>query len=319
MSQVSARALDEAIAWQLCLDSGDANDQQRHEFNLWLAAHPEHALVWRQLGGIDQQLSPATQPMARRALLQGTNTRRRSLRRLGGSALGLFLATGVTLVLLAQQRPLGDYLADYHTAGGEQREVLLADRSQVRLNSLSALDVEFDTNERRLVLHSGEILIQTAKGDTRPFVVETPQGRLQALGTRFLVRREGDSTELIVLQSAVAARPSSSAQERIVRSGERVYMDRQHLSDSTPAPIGADAWSRGMLVADDLPLEQLIEQIGEYRSGYLGLDPSLADLRISGSFPLHDTDKALAALPPSLPVRIERIGSWWTRVVPVEN
>ncbi|VXC36031.1 Amino acid ABC transporter substrate-binding protein [Pseudomonas sp. 8Z] len=320
MSQVSARVLDEAIAWQLCLDSGEANAQKQHEFRMWLAAHADHALVWRQLGGIDQHLSAAAPTPARRALLHGGAARRRGVRRISSSALGLFLATGIALALLAQQRPLGDYLADYHTAAGEQREVRLADRSQVRLNSRSALDVMFDEHERRLVLHTGEILIQTAKGnDTRPFVVETPQGRLRALGTRFLVRRTGESTELIVLRSAVAAKPVAAAQERIVRSGEQVRMERQHLSASTRAPIAADAWSRGMLVADALPLAQLIETLGEYRSGYLSLDPSLANLPISGSFPLHDTDKALAALPLSLPVRIEHVGPWWTRVLPAKE
>ncbi|MEO9335241.1 FecR family protein [Ectopseudomonas guguanensis] len=318
MNRVSARALDEAIAWQLCLDSGEASEQQHQDFARWLAAHPEHGLVWRRLGGIDQQLAAATPAPARRALLQG-GQRRRSLRRLGGNALALLLASGIALALLAQQRPLGDYLADYRTAAGEQRDLLLADRSQIRLNSRSALDVAFDDDERRLVLLSGEILIQTAKGDARPFVVETAQGRLRALGTRFLVRRDGDATELIVLQSAVAARPLSGTQERIIQSGEQVRMDSRQLGDSSPAPIGADAWSRGMLVADNLPLQRLIDQLGEYRSGYLGLDPSLAGLRISGSFPLHDSDKALAALPPSLPVRIEQIGPWWTRVVPAEK
>ncbi|MDR8013962.1 FecR family protein [Ectopseudomonas guguanensis] len=318
MNRVSARALDEAIAWQLCLGSGEASEQQRQDFARWLAAHPEHGLVWRRLGGIDQQLAAATPAPARRALLQG-GQRRRSLRRLGGNALALLLASGIALALLAQQRPLGDYLADYRTAAGEQRDLLLADRSQIRLNSRSALDVAFDDDERRLVLLSGEILIQTAKGDARPFVVETAQGRLRALGTRFLVRRDGDATELIVLQSAVAARPLSAAQERVIQSGEQVRMDSRHLGDSSLAPIGADAWSRGMLVADNLPLQRLIDQLGEYRSGYLGLDPSLAGLRISGSFPLHDSDKALAALPPSLPVRIEQIGPWWTRVVPAEK
>jgi transmembrane sensor len=317
MSQVSARVLDEAIAWQLCLDSGEASEQQRNDFADWLAAHPEHGLVWRRLGGIDQQLYAASAPMARRALLQGNASRRRSLRRLGGGALGLLLATGVTL--LAQQRPLGDYFADYHTASGEQRDLLLTDRSQIRLNSRSALDIEFDDNERRLHLRSGEILIQTANGDARPFIVDTDQGRLRALGTRFLVRRDGAATELIVLQSAVAARPLAGSQERIIHSGEQVRMDSQHLSASSPAPVGADAWSRGMLVADNLPLQHLIDQLGEYHSGFLSLDPSLAGLRISGSFPLHDSDKALAALALSLPVRAERLGPWWTRVVPAEK
>ncbi|MNG27476.1 fec operon regulator FecR [compost metagenome] len=71
-----------------------------------------------------------------------------------------------------------------------------------------------------------------------------------------------------------------------------------------------------MLVADNLRLAELLDALGEYRSGFLSLDPNLADLRISGSFPLHDSDKALAALPPSLPVRIERHTAWWVRVVP---
>jgi len=69
MNRVSARALDEAIAWQLCLDSGEASEQQHQDFARWLAAHPEHGLVWRRLGGIDQQLAAATPAPARRALL----------------------------------------------------------------------------------------------------------------------------------------------------------------------------------------------------------------------------------------------------------
>lgn len=316
MNTVSARALDEAISWQLCLGSGEASEQQHREFQLWLAAHPEHAQVWRQLGGIDQQLAGAASSLARRALLQSGGVRRRALRRLGSTALGLLLVGGLALGLLAQHRPLGDYLADQRTAAGEQRELLLPDHSEVHLNSLSALDIEFTNLERHLYLRSGEILVQTAPGDTRPFLVETEQGRLRALGTRFLVRREGDTTELIVLQSAVVARPSHAAQERIIQAGERVRMDSLQLGDNQPAPVGADAWTRGMLVADNMRLADLVATLDEYRSGYLGVDSALAEQRISGSFPLYDSDLALDALALSLPVRIEQVGPWWTRVLP---
>ncbi|MNP26540.1 fec operon regulator FecR [compost metagenome] len=73
-----------------------------------------------------------------------------------------------------------------------------------------------------------------------------------------------------------------------------------------------------MLVVDEVRLGDLVERIGEYRAGYLGVDASIADLRISGSFPLRDSERALAALPPSLPVRIERYSDWFVRVVPKE-
>lgn len=74
-----------------------------------------------------------------------------------------------------------------------------------------------------------------------------------------------------------------------------------------------------MLVVENQRLDTLLASLSEYRNGYLGVDPSIAGLRISGSFPLHDSDLALAALPPSLPVRIERLSDWWVRVVPAEK
>ncbi|HLD65286.1 MAG TPA: DUF4880 domain-containing protein, partial [Pseudomonas sp.] len=69
-SAIYAHTLDEAIGWQLCLDSGEAGPEQREAFDRWLAAHPEHTRVWQQLGGIDQRLAAATAAPARRALLQ---------------------------------------------------------------------------------------------------------------------------------------------------------------------------------------------------------------------------------------------------------
>jgi transmembrane sensor len=40
----------------------------------------------------------------------------------------------------------------------------------------------------------------------------------------------------------------------------------------------------------------------------------VADLRITGSFPLKDTNLALNALLPTLPVQIEQHTPWWVTV-----
>jgi transmembrane sensor len=314
---VSARILDEAIAWQLNLGAGD-DDGQQQAFAHWHAAHPDNARAWAQLGGIDQQLHGASTGPARRALQRSEGEVRRRLRRLGGTTLGLLLMLGLALGLL-QQRPLSDWLADEVTASGEQRDVELPDHTRIRLNSRSALDVAFDARERRVILRSGEVLVETAHGDQRPFIVQTADGDLRALGTRFLVRREKDGTRLIVLKSAVAAHPARGDEERIIGEGQQVLMRNAWLGASQPAPVAADAWSRGMLVVEEMPLGQLLEQLGEYRRGHLGLDPRLENLRITGSFPLNDSDLALAALPPSLPVSIERHTDWWVKVVPAAS
>lgn len=311
---VSSQVLDEAIHWQLCLGSGDASAGEQAEFLHWHAANAEHARAWAQLAGLDQQFIAAGSAPARRALLRSPRSMRRS-----GGLLGLVLVGALVLGLANQQRPLSDWLADEVTASGEQRDLLLPDSTHVRLNSRSALDIEFDPAQRRIRLRSGEILVETAHGDPRPFVVGTENGDLRALGTRFLVRAEKDGTRLVVLQSAVAAHPAQADDERIIKEGQQVLMRRTQLEASQPAAVGADAWVHGMLVVENARLADLLEQLGEYRSGYLGVAPEIADLRISGSFPLRNSDLALDALPPSLPVRIERHTGWWTRVVPAEK
>jgi transmembrane sensor len=112
----------------------------------------------------------------------------------------------------------------------------------------------------------------------------------------------------------VAAHPESSPEEQILREGQQVLMRSNGLGPITALNLGADAWTRGMLVVDNARLEDLVHELGRYRRGHLGVAPEVADLRITGSFPLHDTDKALSALLPTLPVQIEQHTQWWVTV-----
>jgi len=308
---VSAQVLDAAIAWQLSLDSG--NPVEREEFAKWHAAHEEHARAWRQLGMLDQRFSVASGP-ARTALLQSRESIRRRVRKLGSGVASIVAVIGLALFAGDRYLPIDYWLADQRTATGEQRTVRLTDGTRINLNTHSAVDVRFDEKQRLIILQEGEILVETGHGDTRPFIVETREGSMRALGTRFLVKREEEGTRLSVLKSAVAAHPGASAEEQILREGQQVLMRSNGLGPIVALTLGADAWTRGMLVVDNTRLEDLVHELGRYRRGYLGVAPEIADLRITGSFPLHDTDLALSALLPTLPVQIEQHTPWWVTV-----
>ena len=310
---VSAPVLDAAIAWQLSLDSGNGSAVEREEFAKWHAAHEEHARAWRQLGMLDQRFSVASGP-ARVALQQSREGIRQRVRKLGRGLASVALMIGVALFAGERYLPLNYWLADQRTATGEQRTLHLADGTVINLNTHSAVDVRFDQQQRRIVLQEGEILIETGHGDARPFIVETREGRMRALGTRFLVKREDLGTRLSVLKSAVAARPESGQDEQIFKEGQQVLIRRDGLGPMQALNAGADAWTRGMLVVDNARLEDLVNELSRYRRGHLGVSPEVADLRITGSFPLHDTDLALTALLPTLPVQIQRHTAWWVTV-----
>jgi transmembrane sensor len=308
---VSAQVLDAAIAWQLSLDSG--SPVEREEFAKWHAAHEEHARAWRQLGMLDQRFSVASGP-ARTALLQSREGIRRRVRKLGSGLASVITVFGLALFAGERYLPIDYWLADQRTATGEQRTLRLDDGTLINLNTHSAVDVRFDEKQRLVVLQEGEILIETGHGDARPFIVETREGRMRALGTRFLVKREEQGTRLSVLQSAVAAHPQSSPDEQILREGQQMLIRSDGLGPIAALDLGTDAWTRGMLVVDNARLEDLVREIGRYRPGHLGVAAEVADLRITGSFPLKDTNLALSALLPTLPVQIEQHTPWWVTV-----
>ncbi|WP_145183615.1 FecR domain-containing protein [Pseudomonas sp. URMO17WK12:I11] len=312
---VSSRVLEAAIAWKLTLDAGSGTPEQHSAFSRWHAASEEHARAWQQLGALDQRVGAAAGP-ARQALLQSRAGLRRRIGKAGSSLAGMLLLGGLLAWLAGPSLAPSYWLADQRTATGELRTLRLADGTLLSLNSHTAVDIDFDGEQRVLVLHQGEISVETGHDDPRALLVRTDDGRLRPLGTRFLVRRETQGTRLEVLQSSVAAKPHNHLEEQVLHEGQQVLMSADGLGQVGAVATGADAWTRGMLVVDNIRLADLLKQLSPYRSGHLGVAAEVADLRVSGSFPLTDTDLALASLLPVLPVKLERHAPWWVTVVP---
>lgn len=312
-SPVSSRVLEAAIAWKLSIDEGSSTADERSEFMRWHAASEEHARAWRQLGSLDQRVSAAAGP-ARQALLQSRAGMRRRIGKLGGGLAGMFLLGSLLAWVGAPSLSPGYWLADQRTATGELRTLRLEDGTLLSLNTHTAVDIDYEGEQRIIVLHQGEISVETGHQDPRPLLVRTDDGRLRPLGTRFLVRREAHGTRLEVLQASVAAMPLNSGDEQVLHEGQQVLMDANGLGQVGQVATGVDAWTRGMLVVDNVRLADLLAALGHYRSGHLGVADDVADLRVTGSFPLTNTDLALESLVPALPVKIERHTPWWVTI-----
>ncbi|MFB4392344.1 MULTISPECIES: FecR domain-containing protein [unclassified Pseudomonas] len=312
---VSAKVLEAAIAWKLCLEGGDGTADERNEFKRWHEACEEHARAWFQLGMLDQRVGAAAGP-ARHALLQSRAGLRQRIGKVGGGLAGMLLLGGLLAWVGAPSLSPDYWLADQRTATGELRTLRLEDGTLLSLNTHTAVDIDFEGEQRVIVLRQGEISVETGHGDTRPLWVRTDDGRLRPLGTRFLVKRERAGTRLEVLQAQVAAKPRDNGNEQVVREGQQVLMSANGLGALSPVSAGADAWTRGMLVVDNVRLADLVAELGRYRHGHLGVADSVANLRVTGSFPLTDIDLALASLQPALPVKVERHTRWWVTVGP---
>lgn len=305
-----------AAQWyaRLCADDVTPADLAAH--GRWLAQDPEHARIWRQVERLRGTLGAAPARLAADTLNRVDHhfARRRAVLRNGLGAVALL---GAGSLLAWRVLPVDDLLADYRTGTGERRELRLADGTLLWLDSASAVDVKIDAQGRQITVHSGEILIDTehAARGLPPLRVATAHGAVRPLGTRFIVNRQEGRTQVSVLRHAVALQAAAGGDEVILQAGEQGTLDSsgaRHAGAITGEP---DAWTRGLLIVDNWRLGDLIDQLDRYRPGRLRCDDAVASLRVSGAFPIDDTDRALAAVERALPVRISRFTRYYVRVV----
>jgi len=296
---------EQAARWIVRLSDDDAAERKtaQHGFAAWKAADPRHAAAAAGMENILQQLSAVrgttsgdVRP-ARTALAAAVPKRQHTRRLAIASALAL-LVLGVTV----SERP-AYLLADLRSPTGQWRTQTLADGSRLTLGSDSAVNVHFSAGERHLELVQGEILVEVAKDKNRPFIVDSKQAALRALGTRFTVRRLDDATILSMLESAVSAQvPQHPAVK--VHAGQRTRITRDGVGPlvSFDAASLQDAWSAHQLVVNDQPLTEVLDELARHRPGQLRYDRAqLANIRVAAVLPLDDTDKALQLLADNFP------------------
>ncbi len=60
------------------------------------------------------------------------------------------------------------------------------------------------------------------------------------------------------------------------------------------------------------PLNHVLSELARYRHGFVTCADAVANLRVSGSFPLADTDRALAVLTKAFPLRTTFLARYWS-------
>ncbi|HRP21314.1 MAG TPA: FecR domain-containing protein [Alicycliphilus sp.] len=307
-----------AIQWWLLQQDGDMPEPQRRAWQAWRAADALHEQAWQRIVSVNERLAGLAQPqqaaIARAALAPRGPARRRSV----VQTLAV-LAFGAGVAWQGERRtPWRHWVADVRTARGERRRLVLEDGTQLVLNGATALDVGYGPRLRRLRLLEGEVLVTTApdsRRPARPFIVQTAAGEAQALGTRFAVRAlDGGGSRVAVFEGAVRLTPGQAAGDALVlQAGQQATLRAEGVSAPRPAHEDSTAWTEGMLVARGMPLADMLAALQPYSAARLACAPEVAQLRVSGTYPLDDVPRVLAALDALPGLRVRRLTRWWGR------
>jgi transmembrane sensor len=296
------RIAREAAGWVARLQSGDATEQDRRDFNLWLQRDAAHQIAFDEFKTLWSDLKDVPVPTERLKKL------RRSRRPAAShvAAIGLIAILSVSLYRMGF---LDRVRADYYTNVGEVRSVALADGSRVDLNTDSAIIVRYSHGERKIQLLRGEAFFEVARNPERPFVVDDSILKARALGTHYGVRSpsSGSSGDVRVEEGSVEV---TGGHDRVVlQAGDGASLTTQGRLGVTKVDVANEtAWRSGKLVFSGQSLRDVLATLERYRHGRIVvLDNAAARQQVSGVFDLSDTDQALSALANNLPVTVTRL------------
>jgi transmembrane sensor len=339
-AQIRSPITQAAAEWYAAHRSGPLPESERVAFLDWLKASPLHVEEYLGVAALERTLGAATagstlsvEAWVELARVDGTErivelatpsvlhepagpppgvSRRRAI----AVAACLSMAGIVSVWLMwGGHAPGGGHgpgeAKSYRTAHGEQGVWPLEDGSTLHVNTDTAVQVQFSSAERLLEVDHGEVSVDVAHNDGRPFRVHAGTADAVAVGTEFDVYRRSDATLFTVAQGQIAVSVGRFAQTRLqVGAGRQVKVVAGILPPaSEPTNLRETlAWLERKIVFDQRPLGAVAEEFNRYNQIPFTIeDPALRRLSISGSFDAADIDSFAAFLDSLDGVRVERL------------
>lgn len=211
------------------------------------------------------------------------------------------------------------------TTRGQRATLTLSDGTRLALSPESRLRIPGDfgqTPGHRELWLDGEAFFAVQHDSTRPFIVDTPHGSAEDLGTEFVVNTypEVNGMRLAVRAGRVALRAESDSTRAHRRAGERTVAepvaildegDAAHLSAGGAVDVsrGQDvsalfAGVEGTLVLSSTPLRDAIPRLERwYAIRVHVVNRALLSRRISGTFRAESAPEALGVIALALGAR----------------
>lgn len=303
--------VDQAIDWLVKLRFDTPSPRTERQFQQWLASHPQNPQAWQRVSSLSDELAGLPKALSRRTL--DTSQRQHSSRRDHLKLLAL-LAVGGSLGWAARA-PLGlpQLLADSSTAAGERRQLQGSDGSRIQLNTASAIDLHYSSEQRLLELIRGEVSLDANANDSRPFRIDTRVGTLGTLDGQLLLRENDNGLLVAVRRGEVTLFPASPS-ARLVQAGETLQVQANGSLQAVSLRSDPWGWTDGVLSVQQMPLGEFAAELARYRPGLLRCADEVANLKVSGTYQLADTGQILQLLTRSLPVRVEYRTRYWVSI-----
>lgn len=299
----------EAYGWVVRFVSGEAGPDDINAFKAWASSSPDHAAAFDQASKVWKLADPTRRPLGiGGSVIQipSSSTLTRDLSKTRGIGRRMFLggaiaATAAGAAVLVRRPPLGlwpswsELTSDYHTAPGEQRQITLADRVSIDLNTRSSLTLRpTSVGAPAVELVTGEAIIATSTGSTEAITVLAAGGRVIAETARFNVRYDDPSSVRVTCLKGLVEVEQDGAIVPLSINQQVVYSRRGIGTPVTIDPGQITAWKDGIVIFDQTPISEVVAEINRYRRGRVILtNDALGQQRLNARFKIANIDRVI--------------------------
>jgi len=297
---------EKAAAWLARQDGGEWSPADQAALDAWIQEDMAHRVAYLRLQSVWSRAD-------RLAALRGSDfglRRTRALGRMAAALAGVALALGAGFGAMKLAQPGRIYSTDV----GGHATVPLKDGTRVELNTDTKLRTSISDDHRTAWLDHGEAYFEVAHDASRPFVVYAGSRRVTVLGTKFLVRREGEGVEVAVVEGRVRVDPvrQERAKSAVLTRGDLAIAKGEATLLPPPSIQKVEtelAWRDGMLVFDRSTLADAVAEFNRYNRRKLVVEgDAAANVRIGGSFEAENIDAFARLLQQAFGLSVEDQG-----------
>jgi transmembrane sensor len=200
----------------------------------------------------------------------------------------------------------------FDTGIGGYRIVPLVDGSRIELNTATVLRTMVSKKRRDVWLDRGEAFFEVAHIEASAFVVHAGPRMITVVGTEFSVRRDGDKVTVAVIKGRVRVEDTTRGESRATITAApgdvAIGLGSSMMVISKPVAAVEDklSWRDGRLVFDGASLAEVADDFNRYnRQQLLISDPSVAAIRISGTFKASNMEAFVRLLKEAYGLKVE--------------
>ncbi len=301
--------------------NGNSNHEEHEELLAWIEEMPSNQSEYLRVKDIWDALKNQKDNTAEQLVQFYKNQYSKSKSRqlvwiwsLSAVAAILLLGVIISVLIPIDRVSQSENLQVFSVPLGSRSKVLLADGSEVSLNSGSELKYSAGFSaENRMVSLSGEAFFNVKSDAKHPFTVKTSDFDIKVTGTKFNVCSYADNkySTATLAEGKISLRLKDNASMFKVEPGKKFQLDRINKKHSLDeADVESEiAWKDDQFIFKNIPFPELAKRLERWYDVKLNYsDQKLQNYAFTGKFKNQETIwQVLDALSLTTPIDYQKI------------